>query len=199
MNGISWKKVDKEMGKQLSGLGGGLLLHACCGPCATAAVEKILPYIKPVLYWYNPNIYPFDEQQKRLESLRRVAEHFAVPLIVEDAPTEEEFFKMQGDVPFVEQGKRCLACYRMRLVKTAQRAKKEGIGAICTTLTVGPKKDAFAVNGVGSEVAGEYGLEWVAADFKKGGGFLRSTQLSRELGLYRQTHCGCKASLEERK
>jgi predicted adenine nucleotide alpha hydrolase (AANH) superfamily ATPase len=151
------------------------------------------------LYWYNPNIYPLDEQQKRLDGLKRVAEHFGVPLIVESEPTAEEFFKIHGDVPFCEQGNRCKSCYKMRLERTAQRAKKEGIGAICTTLTVGTRKDAFAVNGVGEEIAKAYGLEWLLSDFKKNGGFDRSTALSEQLGLYRQDYCGCRASLEERR
>ena len=189
------KKADAEIEERLKTLRNGLLLHVCCGPCATAVIERILPFVKPVLYYYNPNIYPFDEYQKRYENLKKVAEYFSLPLLCEPYDENEYLDEVVGLEKEREGFARCERCFSLRLEKTAQRAKEENIGAFCTTLTVSPHKNSTIINAIGEEIAKTTGVEWIASDFKKRNGYRRSVELSDEIGLYRQNYCGCRFAL----
>ena len=189
------KDADLKLGERLSKLKSGLLLHACCGPCATAVTERIIEFIKPTLYYYNPNIYPKAEYELRLRQLEKVAKHFGVKLICEPYDEVEFFSRVVGLEKEKEGGKRCPSCFSLRLEKTAKRAVEYGYGAICTTLTVSPHKNATLINGIGETIAGENSLTWILSDFKKRNGYLRSVELSEEIGLYRQSYCGCRFAL----
>jgi predicted adenine nucleotide alpha hydrolase (AANH) superfamily ATPase len=97
-------------------------------------------------------------------------------------------------VPFWEEpegGKRCNACFELRLTETAKLAKAGGYDCFTTTLSVSPHKNAELLNKIGSRLAGEYGVEYLYSDFKKCDGYKRSIELSRQFGLYRQSYCGC--------
>ena len=193
------KQADRELDKSLAELKGGLLMQVCCGPCATAVVERVLPFVKPVLYYYNPNIFPKDEYYKRLDEVKKVAEHFAVELIYEDYDEQEFLSKVVGYENEKEGGSRCQRCFALRLERTARKAKELGIEAICSTLTVSPHKNSAIINKVGNEAAENNGVKWILSDFKKRSGYLRSIKLSEELGLYRQGYCGCRFALGENK
>ena len=97
-----------------------------------------------------------------------------------------------------EGGERCFACYELRLRETARRAQAEKYDYITTTLTISPLKNAVKLNGIGEQLAAEYGVSWLPSDFKKKGGYQRSVELSKEYDLYRQDYCGCVYSKEER-
>ena len=93
-----------------------------------------------------------------------------------------------------ERGRRCYLCYKLRLDKTAEAASKNGCEWFCTTLSLSPYKNADWLNESGQRAAEKYKVKFLPSDFKKRGGYLRSTQLSKEYGLYRQSYCGCRFS-----
>ncbi len=174
---------------------GSVLLHCCCAPCATSVTERVIKTIKPVLYYYNPNIYPEAEYLKRLSELEKLARHFSLELISEPYDENEFLGAIAGFENEKEGGARCPVCFRVRLEKTAARAKREGLTAFCTTLTVSPHKNAAIVNAIGEEVAAARNILWIPSDFKKRNGYLRSCQMCRELDIYRQNYCGCRFSI----
>lgn len=174
---------------------GSVLLHCCCAPCATSVTERAIKTIKPVLYYYNPNIYPEAEYLKRLSELEKLARHFSLELISEPYDENEFLGAIAGFENEKEGGARCPVCFRVRLEKTAARAKREGLTAFCTTLTVSPHKNAAIVNAIGEEVAAARNILWIPSDFKKRNGYLRSCQMCRELDIYRQNYCGCRFSI----
>lgn len=172
-----------------------LALHVCCGPCATAVLERLLPEYDVEAVWYNPNLYPPEEHARRLAAMRAVATALGVPLTVleYDPQRWEEACAQLWEEP--EGGRRCQACFRLRLRRVAAYAAEGGVGLMATTLTVSPHKPASAINPVGKTVAGEYGVSFLQADFGKLGGFQRSVEMSRQWRLYRQRYCGCQPSL----
>lgn len=174
---------------------GSVLLHCCCAPCATSVTERVIKTIKPVLYYYNPNIYPEAEYLKRLSELEKLARHFSLELISEPYDENEFLGAIAGFENEKEGGARCPVCFRVRLEKTAARAKRERLAAFCTTLTVSPHKNAAIVNAIGEEVAAARNILWIPSDFKKRNGYLRSCQMCRELDIYRQNYCGCRFSI----
>ena len=130
--------------------------------------------------------------------MRRLGDREGLP-VWEGAFAPEPFLRgARGLETAPEGGPRCAICFRLRLEATAARAAAEGFDWFCTTLTVSPHKDAALVNRVGEEVGAAAGVPFLPADFKKRGGFLRSVELTRELGLYRQDYCGCRFSRGDR-
>lgn len=174
-----------------------IVLHICCGVCAAGVVEKLTSEGHQVLgLFYNPNIHPLEEYQKRLEVTRRVAEELNFPL--EAGPyTPQEWLKETAslaDEP--EGGKRCPVCFRIRLNQTYLYMKKHGWDAFATTLTISPHKSAEVINRIGREVGED---RFLARDFKKQAGFQRAMELAKKWALYRQNYCGCIYSQRETK
>lgn len=168
-----------------------LLLHVCCGPCATAVIERLQGDYALTLLWFNPNIQPAAEHERRLQAARTMARALGLPL-VELPGGEDEFDALcVGREAEPEGGERCRLCYALRLRRACGYAAAHNIGLVATTLTISPHKPALVVNEVGASAAQEAGVSFLAADFKGAGGFQRSVTLSRELGLYRQNYCGC--------
>ena len=171
-----------------------VLLHICCGVCAAGAAEQLLSEGFEVTgYFYNPNIYPYEEYQRRLEATRKAATELKFPL--EEGPyTPDEWIiatESLKDEP--EGGKRCEVCFRYRLEDTYKRLKGSDIDYFTTTLTIGPRKSADIVNKIGVEIGGD---KFLARDFKKKAGFQRATALAKEWGIHRQNYCGCIFSLK---
>lgn len=184
---------QRQMLAVIGSLGGErpkLLLHACCAPCATACLERLKDAFALTAYYYNPNISPIEEYQKRAEELQRIWDD----VIVEPYDSAPFYALARGKETAAEGGVRCEACFRLRLERTAQAAKQAGIEWISTTLTVSPHKNARLLNEIGQAAAQKYGVRWLPCDFKKASGYARSVQLSREYGLYRQNWCGCEFS-----
>ena len=181
-----------------------LLLHACCAPCSSAVLEVLSEHFDITIFFYNPNISPKSEFDYRLDELYRLLGEMNLSQIKIVAPDydENEFFEIaKGNESLPEGGARCKDCYRLRLEKTAEYAKRDGFDYFTTTLSVSPYKNAQALNEIGSELSEKYGVKYLLSDFKKNDGYKRSCQLSREFNLYRQNYCGCifsKMQAEER-
>ncbi len=180
-----------DMLKELSSVDAKVLMHCCCGPCATAVIERVKPLCNLSLFWYNPNIMPSEEEQKRLENLNTVAQFFDIPLINGLYDNDVFVKNIKGLEKEREGGKRCDVCFYVRLYETAKKARELGFDCFCSTLSVSPHKNATLINEIGKRVEQEVGVRWLVNDFKKKNGFKRSIELSVELGLYRQNYCGC--------
>ena len=172
-----------------------LLLHACCAPCSSYVLEYLSKYFDITVYYYNPNISPEGEFEKRFAELKRLIKE--MPLknevkLIKGAYRYEEFLDItKGLEEAKEGGARCFKCYRLRLEKTASLAKDEGFDYFCTTLSISPLKNSQKINEIGFELEKEYGVKWLPSDFKKKEGYKRSIELSRKYNLYRQNFCGC--------
>jgi len=175
-----------------------LLLHICCGPCATTVIERLREVHDVTGYFYNPNIHPEEEYQRRLEAAREATERLAVPLIEEVYEPEEFYREVRGLEHEPENGTRCPVCYRLRLGRTAEAARKGGFEVIASTLTVGPTKKAAVIDPIAGEAAERAGVRFLPGDWKKKDGFKRSCEMSRAFGLYRQHYCGCVFSMREK-
>lgn len=176
-----------------------LLVHICCGPDFTVVAERLLPHYNVVGFFYNPCIHPIDEYEKRLLEARKVADFFETEVINGIYDIERWLEKIRGFEDEPEKGKRCEICFRMRFETTAEEALKLGIETFTTTLSVSPKKDFECLKRIGEEVALKSGVKFLAENFKKKDGFRRSVELSKKLRLYRQSYCGCKFSVKDRK
>ncbi len=178
-----------------------LLLHSCCAPCSSYVLEYLSQYFQITVFYYNPNISPAEEYEKRLEEQRRLVEEIPArnPISFQAGLYEpERFFSMsQGHEEDPEGGERCFRCYRMRLAETARLAKKGGYDYFTTTLTISPLKNAAKLNQIGQELSEIYEVACLPSDFKKKNGYRRSVELSAQYGLYRQNYCGCVYSRRE--
>ncbi len=172
-----------------------LLLHACCAPCSSYVLEYLHNYFKILLFYYNPNINPETEYQRRVEEIRRFVKEAGYEneiRFLEGAYEPERFFAMaKGMEDLPERGARCRACYELRMEEAAREAARQGADYFTTTLSISPQKDARWINEIGEELSGKYGVAHLPSDFKKKSGYLRSIELSKEYGLYRQDYCGC--------
>ena len=171
-----------------------LLLHVCCIGCGAYVLELLKSEYDITLYFYNPNVEPRAEYDKRLQEAAKVAAQFGVKLIEEEYDNDHWHELIAGHEQDLERGERCHICYRARLEKTARYASEHNFNFFTTTLTISPHKDAEAINAIGAELGQKYGVEFLMRDFKKQDGFKKSAALSRELGLYRQNYCGCEFS-----
>lgn len=178
-----------------------LLLHACCAPCSSACLEELNKYFKITIYYYNPNISPKAEFDKRLDEEKRLVAE--MPLennvsVIDGEYDYNEFLEISSGLESVpEGGERCFKCYRLRLEKTATLAKEKGFDYFCTTLSISPLKNSQKINEIGYGIQEKYGVKWLPSDFKKKEGYKRSIQLSKEYNLYRQNFCGCVFSKKE--
>jgi epoxyqueuosine reductase len=170
-----------------------VLVDVCCGPCAIPLDELYAPDNDHELIFYvtNSNVHPFSEYVKRLGSIRQVMRYYKNNIIIDNYNPREWLELMKGMENEPEGEKRCQACYRYRLEKTAQYASLHGFKNFTTTITTGPSKEAKKINQIGSELAVKYGITFLELDLKKQGGFLKSVVMSKKLGLYRQNYCGC--------
>lgn len=175
-----------------------LALHSCCAPCSSAVLEYLTQYFDVTLFYYNPNIFPRQEYEKRLREQLALCERLYVPAVACDYEPQDFFDTVRGQENEPEGGARCTRCFALRLSYTAGCAARQGIGLLTTTLTVSPHKDAQRINQIGMQAAQEHGIQWLCSDFKKNNGYARSIVLSKEYGLYRQDYCGCIFSARER-
>lgn len=179
-----------------------LLLHACCAPCSSAVLEYLSQYFAITLLYYNPNIAPLEEYQKREAELRRLVSQmkFTHPVALLPCQYDGQAFVQaaRGLEGEPEGGKRCEACFRMRLRYAAQEAARLRFDYYTTTLSISPMKNAPLLNQLGEEIGREFGVAHLPSDFKKKDGYKRSVQLSKEYDLYRQDYCGCAFSKAQR-
>ena len=176
-----------------------LLLHICCAPDQTVAVERTLDEYDVTGFFSNSCIEPDGEYRRRLDNSKYLAEIQDIE-ILEDEYFPNSFLDIaRGMEKQPERGKRCRKCIEYRMRRTAEKAKQAGFDIFATTLTVSPHKDADHINMYGEDLAWEFDIEYLPANFKKLDGFKRSVELSKKLGVYRQNYCGCRFSLRDKK
>lgn len=179
-----------------------LLLHACCGPCSSACIERLAEHFLITVFWYDPCIHPEAEYVLRLQNLKKLLDalHTPEPIFLIEAEYEPEtyFSLTKGLENEPEGGARCTVCFRQRLERTAHEAQVRDFDFYTTTLTISPHKDPVRINTIGMEYADRFGVKFLPSDFKKKNGYLRSIELSREFGLYRQNYCGCIYSMRNK-
>ena len=199
-----------------------LLLHACCGPCSSYVIEYLAQIFDITIYYYNPNIHPKEEYFRRLEELKKFLTRFpnavqnSVKLVVDEYNPEDYFeaTNVRAEVELQkesEKGERCRRCYKFRMKRAFEWACKNNFDWFTTTLSISPHKDSEKINTIGRELEESEKkcaeneensftsprTKFLPSDFKKKGGFLRSTQLSEEYGLWRQDYCGCVFSMRK--
>lgn len=170
-----------------------LLLHGCCAPCSSAVLEQLTNYFDITMYYYNPNITSKKEYQKRKEELKRfLKEAYPTISILDSTYQNTDFLEaIKGLEKEPEGGKRCYACYELRLEKTVQAAKNHQFDYFTTTLSISPYKNSHWLNEIGQRLSEQYQVPYLYADFKKKNGYHRSIELSKQYNLYRQDYCGC--------
>ncbi len=171
-----------------------LLMHACCAPCSSSCIERLKEYFDITIFFYNPNMDTLEEYTHRAEEQKRLCEILGVGCVIEEFNSDEFYCAVKGLETEKEGGSRCEKCFLLRLNKTAKFAKQRGFDYFTTTLTVSPLKNAEVLNRIGLEIEQNQGVAFLPSDFKKKNGYLRSIELSKEYGLYRQNYCGCEFS-----
>ena len=178
-----------------------LLMHSCCAPCSSYCLSYLAEYFKITIFYYNPNISPLEEYQKRVNEQKRLISELPVKnkICFEEGKYDPQtFFDMsKGYEQEPEGGKRCYRCYKLRLDQAAKLAQEGGYDYFTTTLTISPLKNAAWLNELGQKAGELAGVRFLPSDFKKKGGYQRSIQLSKEYNLYRQNFCGCVFSKRE--
>ncbi|MHA1230520.1 MAG: epoxyqueuosine reductase QueH [Candidatus Helarchaeota archaeon] len=168
-----------------------LLLDCCCGPCATHCIEILKNEYEVILFSSNYNIHPKEEYEKRLASLKKLAEIYDLPLIILEYRPNEWFDAIKGHENDKEGGERCKICFKFRLKKAAEWAANHNIPIFTTTLTISPHKKSSDIIEIGEQLALIYNIKFLNKDFKKKDGFKKSVELSKKYSLYRQNYCGC--------
>lgn len=172
-----------------------ILLHSCCAPCSSHVITYLAPYFNITVLYYNPNIYPKEEYEKRKQEQIKLINELNTPNKLDyldcdyDNDVYEELIKGYENCP--ERGARCPICFKLRLEKTAKLAKEHNYDYFCTTLTVSPYKNATQINEIGASLSDKYQIKWLYSDFKKEDGYKKSIELSKKYNLYRQNYCGC--------
>ena len=214
------KQLDSLLANLKIGEKPSLLLHACCGPCSSYVIEYLATFFDITILYYNPNIYPKEEYNRRLQEIIDFLPEFSPAVrnkvcFIEDIYEPQEFYdavntKEEPELANeAEKGERCRRCYEFRLRRAFDYAKKNDFDYFCTTLSISPFKDAEKINQLGIQIENEYRQKfskdgsdaevqngkkipkWLVSDFKKKGGFKRSLEISEEFNLYRQQYCGC--------
>lgn len=180
-----------------------LLLHSCCAPCSSHVIEYLSPYFDITILYYNPNISPREEYEKRKQEQIRLINSLKCKNKVDylDCDYDNDLYenKIKGYENCPEKGERCTICFKLRLEKTAILAKENNYDYFCTTLTVSPYKNSILINNIGKNLESKYNVKWLNSDFKKENGYKKSIELSKKYNLYRQNYCGCIYSKRERK
>lgn len=175
-----------------------LLLHACCAPCGAYSREYLTEMGYDVTYYfYNPNIFPKEEYDRRLDELLRYCKDKNAPIIVEEADFENWENLVKGHETDPEKGNRCRICYGIRLTKTAQKAKELCFDCFTTTLSISPHKSYEMIKEISEKLSQEIGIEYTDVNLKKNNGYKKSVTLSQKYGFYRQAYCGCKYSIRK--
>ena len=202
---------DKELDKIKGGIDPSnpprLLLHACCAPCSTYCLTRLLDCFDVTLYYANDNIAPYDEWSKRLGEVQKLVDIInsgdyevqpirPLKLIVQPLDSARFLAVAKGLEQEQEGGARCKECFTLRLTDTKQHALDNGYDYFGTTLTVSPYKNSQLLNEIGLTLQTNE-LMWLTSDFKKQNGYNESIRLSQKYNLYRQHYCGCAPSARQ--
>lgn len=174
-----------------------LLLHTCCAPCSAAIIENLLQSkVQPVLYYFNPNIFPLEEYEVRKNECTRYALKLGLEIIDGDYDHQSWLNKIEGMEHEPERGQRCLLCFRMRMLATAEQANQQGFDTFATTLASSRWKNIEQIDEAGNWAAERYpDLKFWAKNWRKEGLSERRKILLEENGFYNQNYCGCEFSI----
>jgi predicted adenine nucleotide alpha hydrolase (AANH) superfamily ATPase len=172
-----------------------LLLHVCCAPCSIAVIDELRQHYSLTVLFYNPNIHPAAEYQRRKDGVIQVCDEWSIPMLDHDYNPQEWHDRVRGLEGEPEGGRRCGVCIGMRLSRVAQYAANYGFPMFATTLTSGRNKKAELITPIAEKAALSAGVRYLAADWKKGGREEKARKMIRERGIYRQNYCGCVYSL----
>lgn len=178
-----------------------ILLHCCCAPCSSAILEWMLAHsVRPTLFYCNPNIYPFEEYQIRKNEITRYAEKLGLDIIDDDYDHDAWLCGVKGLEQEPERGGRCLQCFKMRLLRTAQKAVELGLPEFTTTLASSRWKSLDQINAAGRWASEQVDMRAVfnEKNWRKGGLQERRNQLLKEIGFYNQLYCGCEFSMNNK-
>lgn len=194
------KNYQKELEKIIDSLTESkkVFLHSCCAPCSSYCMEYLRQYFEVTTFYYNPNIMQEEEYRKRVAEQKRLIDAYneteglrKISFVEGDYDVEHYMAAVKGLEDCPEGGSRCGKCFTLRLRETARVAKALEMDYFTTTLTISPLKNAQLLNQIGNAIGEEMGIPFLPSDFKKNNGYLRSIELSKEYGLYRQDYCGC--------
>ena len=171
----------------------GVVLHCCCAPCSTAVLECLLVHnIKPILFFYNPNIHPVAEYEKRRDEWLELCDKLKLEAVVGDYDKQEWFARIKGLEHEKERGARCEVCFTYRLYATALFASQRKLSHFTTTLATSRWKNKAQVDRAGFAAARQVpDVAYWDEDWRKNGLVTRRYELVREIGFYNQQYCGC--------
>ena len=170
-----------------------ILLHVCCANCAIYPLKVLSEEGHQVFgFWYNPNIHPFTEYQNRLDAVKFLEQKRSFPVFYNDSYDLEKFLK----VAIQDVENRCVFCYKIRLIKTANFAKEQNFDGFTTTLLVSPYQKHELIKEIGEKIGADLGIKFFYSDFRPG--FYEGKNEAKSLGLYSQKYCGCIFSEKER-
>ena len=174
-----------------------ILVHACCAICSGQPIKYLreLGY-EPIVYFFNPNIYPELEYLKRLDAQKKLCKDLGCELIIETYATELYKEVMTGYENHSEGSERCKRCFELRLLKTVQKAKELKIDYYTTSISISPHKNFSVIKEIGKFFSDYYNIQFLDVDFRKKDGVLKTNKIADSLKLYRQGYCGCQASLK---
>ncbi len=180
-----------------------MLLHTCCATCALPIIEYLLTEEKVgdiTLYFYNPNIYPEEEYNKRLKDVEKIAKIYKLKFVNENYFYDEWLKYIKKSLPqspekYLENSDRCLSCFHFRLEKTIEFAKKNNFDEFATTLSVNRFKNIDYINQYAKKLAKKYQLVYKAFDLNPNKAYKLGLKLTKKYNLYRQKYCGCEFSM----
>ena len=176
-----------------------ILIHSCCAPCSTYTLEFLTQHADVTIFFSNSNIHPESEYQRRVLVQEKFIHDFntatgnQVDLIIDDYKPNE-FIQLTQQKELIaepEGGKRCTACFNMRLDLAAKEALERGFDYFGSALTISPKKNSQLINQIGMDIQKIYNTHYLTSDFKKNSGYQRSIEMCKEYDVYRQCYCGC--------
>lgn len=176
-----------------------LLLQVCCAPCSSSVLTRLREYFDIDIYYYNPNIYPISELNKRVETVKSLVYDMELDskVIFPENDPKDFYSYVDKRSEDYEGGESCYKCYELRLKKACQYAKENSYDYFTTTLSISPYKNSAWLNEIGKSLEDEFGVKYLYSDFKKKNGYKDSIDLSKKYNLYRQDYCGCIFSYRE--
>jgi epoxyqueuosine reductase len=175
-----------------------LLLHVCCAPCSTHVIEELKAEYDLSLFFYNPNIHPKEEYEKRLLESRKYSEELGITFVEGEYDPDRWLGLVKGLEDEPEHGRRCTRCFEIRLNRTARCASENGFDIFACTLTVSPYKKKDIVNEIGTNAGKKHCIQYLQSDWKKKDGYKKSIEFSKKYNIYRQDYCGCLFSIRKK-
>lgn len=196
----SYKEFKDYLDKEIKSLSTKpkLLLHTCCAPCSSYTIKLLKEYFDITIFYSNDNIYPYEEYRHRLDEQIRFATLFDIEVLFDEYSNEDYENAIKGKETLGERSYRCYECYKLRLEKTALKAKELSFDFFTTSLSISPYKVSRWINEIGYNLEEKYHVSFLYSDYKKEEGYKESIRLSAQYNLYRQDFCGCVYSKKER-